>query len=82
MLKRSLFAVTLAASTLLVTGIGLGADIGTAQASGSGVCTSAWQAAPVSAPPGQCTWRGDCYYYCCYRTGSWEQQHCDSGSDG
>ena len=73
MLKRLLFAVVLAASTLLVTGT----VTGTAQASAPNVCSSAQQ------PPGQCVWRTDgCYYCYSYRTGSWEQQHCNGGSDG
>ncbi|MEV6868095.1 hypothetical protein AB0M44_44840 [Streptosporangium subroseum] len=73
MLKRLLFAVVLAASTLLITGT----VTGTAQASTPNVCSSAQQ------PPGQCVWRTDgCYYCYSYRTGSWEQQHCNGGSEG
>ncbi|GAA3788102.1 hypothetical protein GCM10022226_03360 [Sphaerisporangium flaviroseum] len=74
MLKRLLFAVTLAASTLLVTG--------TAQASGPTVCASAQHVTPHSTMASQCTWREDCYYCYSYRTGSWEQQYCNGGSDG
>jgi hypothetical protein len=68
MLKRLLIAVVLAASTLLVTGT----VTGTAQASEQNVCSSA------QPPSGQCKMREDgCYYCYSYRTGSWEQQHCD-----
>lgn len=73
MFKRLLFAVALAASTLLVTGN----VIGTAQASEPRACSSA------QPPPGQCKWREDgCYYCYSYRTGSWEQQHCNGDSGG
>jgi hypothetical protein len=65
MLKRSLFAVTLAASTLLVTG--------TAQASEP----SARNGAPASIMASQCLWSNGCYKCYNYRTGSWEIQHCD-----
>jgi hypothetical protein len=74
MLKRSLFAVTLAASTLLVTG--------TARASGPSVYASAQHVALTSTVASDCLWRAGCYK--CYnpRTGSWEIQHCDGGSNG
>jgi hypothetical protein len=73
MLKRSLFAVTLAASTLLVTG--------TAQASGPSVYASAQHLIPIS-KASQCLWRDGCYKCYNQRTGSWEIQHCDGGSNG
>lgn len=73
MLKRLLFAVALAAATLLVTGTGTG----TAQASGPNVCSSG------QVSPGQCKWREDgCYYCYSYRTGSWERQYCNGDSNG
>jgi hypothetical protein len=74
MLKRSLFAVTLAASTLLVTG--------TAQASEPSVCASVQHVRPTSTTASQCMWRDGCYKCYSYRTGSWEIQHCDGGSNG
>ncbi|WP_433248374.1 hypothetical protein ACQPYK_00410 [Streptosporangium sp. CA-135522] len=78
MLKRLLFAVTLAASTLLVTGT----VTGTAQASGSGVCKSAHHGTPIS-NPNLCKWRDDGCYYCYdYRTARWDQQYCNGGSGG
>jgi hypothetical protein len=67
MLKRLLFAVALAVSTLLATG----AVTGAAQASEPRVCSSAQQ------PPGQCMERSDgCTYCYSYRTGSWERRDC------
>jgi len=83
MLKRLLFAVALAASTLLVTGT----VTGTAQASAPSVCASA-QHVPLAStmagqPPSDCKWRDDgCYYCYSHRTGSWEQQYCEGGSNG
>jgi hypothetical protein len=72
MLKRLLFAVALAASTLFVTGT----VTGTAQASEPNVCSSA------QSPASQCKWREDgCYYCYSYRTGSWEQQYCNGDSN-
>lgn len=68
MLKRSLFAVTLAASTLLVTG--------TAQASEPSVRASARHGTPISTKA-DCIWRDGCYKCYNHRTGSWEIRHCD-----
>jgi hypothetical protein len=68
MLKRSLFAVALAASTLLVAG--------TVQASEPGVHASARRLTPA-AMDSQCLWSAGCYKCYNYRTGSWEIQHCD-----
>jgi hypothetical protein len=68
MLKRSLFAVTLAASTLLVTG--------TAQASGPSAYASARNGTSTSIMA-NCLWSNGCYKCYNYRTGSWEIQHCD-----
>ncbi|RCG28959.1 hypothetical protein DQ384_21585 [Sphaerisporangium album] len=71
MLKRSLFAVALAASTLLVTGT----VTGTGHASAPSVCSSA------QPNPGLCKWRDDgCYYCYSYKTATWEQQYCNGGS--
>ena len=76
MLKRLLFAVALAASTLIVTGT----VTGTAQASSPGVCGSSRHVAPN---PDLCKWRDDGCYYCYdYRTARWDQQYCDGGSGG
>ncbi|WP_405142484.1 hypothetical protein OG589_34720 [Sphaerisporangium sp. NBC_01403] len=70
MLKRLLFAVVLAASTLLVTGT----VTGTAQASVPNICSSA------QPNPGLCKWREDgCYYCYSYKTATWEQQYCNGG---
>ena len=74
MLKRSLFAVTLAASTLLVTG--------TAQASGPSVYTSAQHGSPTSAMASQCLWSNGCYKCYDYRTARWDIKHCDDDSNG
>ncbi|GAA4596371.1 hypothetical protein GCM10023194_68390 [Planotetraspora phitsanulokensis] len=76
MLKRLLFAVTLAASTLIVTGTAAG----TAQASEPSVCASGQRTAPAidtarPAPP--CMWKGDCYMCYSYRGARWETQHCE-----
>jgi hypothetical protein len=69
MLKRSLFAVTLAASTLLVTG--------TARASEPGARASARQVTSISIMASDCIWRDGCYKCYNYRTGSWEIRHCN-----
>ncbi|MER5320093.1 hypothetical protein [Streptosporangium roseum] len=79
MLKRLLFAVALAASTLLVTG----SVTGTAQASTPGACASAQHATLTSLNPNLCKWRDDGCYYCYdYRTARWDQQYCNGGSGG
>jgi hypothetical protein len=63
MLKRLLFAVTLAASTLFVTG--------PVQASASRVCA-------VAQPnPANCMWKDNCYKCYDQRTARWEVQHCE-----
>ncbi|WP_248962477.1 hypothetical protein [Sphaerisporangium perillae] len=78
MLKRLLFAVALAASTLLVTGT----VTGTAQASEPSVCASA-RHVTTSPNPSLCKWRDDgCYYCYSYRTARWDQQYCNGDSDG
>ncbi|GAA1266619.1 hypothetical protein Psi02_08250 [Planotetraspora silvatica] len=71
MLKRLAFAVTLAASTLLVTGTAQAS----AQTSDPSACASAQHITPGQ--PGQCLWRAGCYECYSYRTGRWETQHCD-----
>ncbi|GII57951.1 hypothetical protein Pth03_63400 [Planotetraspora thailandica] len=77
MLKRLFFAVTLAASTLLVTGA--------AQASDQNVCAAVKQVAPTSTtarPAPSCMWRGECYMCYSYRSARWDVQHCNGGSEG
>ncbi|MDP9848300.1 hypothetical protein [Streptosporangium lutulentum] len=77
MLKHLIFAITLAVSTLLVTG----AVTGAAQASTPGVCASAHHVTQAAPPDSQCVTRADgCYYCYSYRTGSWERQHCGGAS--
>ncbi|MET8337516.1 hypothetical protein ABZV14_30355 [Streptosporangium canum] len=79
MLKRLLFAVALAASTLILTGT----VTGTAQAAGPGTCASAQHGTLTSSNPNLCKWRDDGCYYCYdYRTARWDQQYCNGGSDG
>ncbi|MGV9775731.1 hypothetical protein [Streptosporangium sp. NPDC003464] len=77
MLKRLLFVVALAASTLFVAGT----VTGTAQASAPSSCASAQH--PTSPNPNLCKWRDDgCYYCYSYRDARWDQQYCNGGSDG
>ncbi|MEU9887050.1 hypothetical protein [Sphaerisporangium sp. NPDC051011] len=74
MLKRLLFAIALAASTLVVAGTVTGA----AQASGPSACASARHAQPN---PNLCKWRDDGCYYCYdYRTARWDKQYCEGES--
>jgi hypothetical protein len=69
MLKRLLFAVALAASTLFVTAT----VTGTARASDVSVCASG------QPNPANCMWKDGCYK--CYdpRTARWDVQYCDGG---
>jgi hypothetical protein len=70
MLKRSLFAVTLAASTLLVTG--------TARASEPSVYASAHHVTTTSTMASQsCMWKDGCYKCYDYRTASWTTHYCE-----
>ncbi|MFD8531573.1 hypothetical protein ACFV0L_29560 [Streptosporangium canum] len=79
MLRRLLFAVALAASTLIVTG----AVTGAAQAAGPDACASARHGTLTASNPNLCKWRDDGCYYCYdHRTARWDQQYCDGGSDG
>ncbi|MGI8333053.1 hypothetical protein ACRYCC_24125 [Actinomadura scrupuli] len=77
MLKRLLFAATLVASPLLVTGT---AVTGTAQASEPGGHASAQRVTVTSTMTSSCMWKDGCYKCYNYRTASWEIQSCDGDS--
>ena len=79
MLKRSLFAVTLAAFTLVT-----GTITGTAQASDPSVRASARHVTLTMAgqPNPSCMWKDGCYKCYSYRTAKWTIEHCDGEGEG